>query len=51
MAILAERPICKQRQAVSNKVCKCGEKLNKARRSGPVRYWIGYGLPGGLDPA
>jgi integrase len=47
MAILAECPICKRRQAVSHKVCKCGEKLDKAKRSGRVRYWIDYGLPGG----
>jgi integrase len=47
MAILAECPICKTRQAVSHKVCKCGEKLDKAKRSGRVRYWIDYGLPGG----
>ena len=47
MAILAECPICKRRQAVSHKVCKCGEKLDKAKRSGRVRYWITYRLPGG----
>jgi integrase len=47
MAILAECPICKRRQAVANKVCKCGEKLDKAKRSGRVRYWIDYRLPGG----
>lgn len=46
MAILAECPICKRRQAVSNKVCRCGEKLDKAKRSGRVRYWIDYYLPG-----
>jgi len=47
MAILAECPICKRRQAVSHKVCKCGEKMDKAKRSGRVRYWITYRLPGG----
>jgi integrase len=36
MAILAECPICKRRQAVANKVCKCGEKLDKAKRSNRV---------------
>ena len=47
MAILAECPICKARQKVANKVCKCGENLDKAKRSGRVRYWITYRLPGG----
>jgi integrase len=49
MAILAECPICKARQRVSNKVCKCGENLDKARRSNRVRYWITYRLPGGMQ--
>ena len=34
MAILAECPICKRRQAVSHKVCNCGEKMDMAKRSG-----------------
>lgn len=49
MAILQECPICKARQRVANKVCKCGEQLDKARRSGRVRYWITYRLPGGMQ--
>jgi integrase len=49
MAILAECPICKRRQAVANKVCKCGEKLDKAKRSNRVRYFITYRLPGGMQ--
>src|SRR5512144_2942179 len=47
MAILQQCPICKRRQAVPRKVCKCGEKLDKAKRANRVRYWIDYGLPGG----
>jgi len=45
MAILAECPICHTKQAVKNKVCKCGYKLDKAKRSKKVRYWISYHLP------
>jgi len=42
MAILAECPICRNKQSVRNKVCKCGEDLDRAKRSGRVRYWINY---------
>jgi hypothetical protein len=47
MAILAECPICHNKQATQNKVCKCGENLDKAKRSKRVKYWIQYRLPGG----
>lgn len=47
MAILAECPICHRKQATKNKVCKCGENLDKAKKSKRVRYWITYRLPGG----
>ena len=47
MAILAECPICHRKQATRNKVCKCGENLDKAKRSKRVKYWIQYRLPGG----
>lgn len=47
MAILAECPICRIRQSIHNKVCKCGENLERAKRSQRVRYWISYRLPGG----
>ena len=47
MAILQECPICRRRQRVANKLCRCGERLDKAKRSGRVRYWIDYRLPGG----
>jgi len=45
MAILAECPTCHKKQAVKNKVCKCGHDLNKAKRSAKVRYWVSYHLP------
>jgi len=47
MAILAECPTCKLKQSVKNKVCKCGENLDKAKRSNRVQYWIDYKIPGG----
>ena len=47
MAILAECPICHHKQATRNKVCKCGENLDKAKSSRRVKYWIQYRLPDG----
>ena len=47
MAILAECPICRNKQSVKNKKCKCGEDLDKAKRSQRVRYWIDFRIPGG----
>lgn len=47
MAILAECPICHIKQATKNKVCKCGQDLDKAKRAKKVRYWIDYRLPNG----
>ena len=47
MAILAECPICHNKQATRNKVCKCGENLDKAKNSRRVKYWIHYRLPDG----
>jgi len=46
MAILAECPMCHQKQATKNKVCKCGKDLDRAKRSNKVRYWISYYLFG-----
>lgn len=34
MAVLAECPICRRRQSLRNKVCKCGENLDKAKKAG-----------------
>ena len=47
MAILAECPICHQKQNASNRLCACGEDLVKAKKSKRVRFWINYRLPGG----
>ena len=47
MAVLAECPICHKKQGAKNKLCACGEDLDKAKRSKRVRYWIKYRLPGG----
>ncbi|MFC1799118.1 tyrosine-type recombinase/integrase [Thermodesulfobacteriota bacterium] len=45
MAIMAECPICRRKQSKRNKVCKCGEDLDRAKRSKRVKYWIQYRLP------
>ena len=47
MSILAECPFCKRKQSVKNKLCKCGENLDKLKRSRKVKYWIDFRLPGG----
>ena len=47
MAILAECPKCRRKQSAKNKICLCGQDLDKAKRSKRVKYWIGYRLPGG----
>jgi len=48
MAILEQCPTCHMKQATKNKLCvKCGEDMDKAKRSKKVKYWIHYRLPGG----
>jgi integrase len=47
MAIFAECPGCHIKQATSNKKCKCGQNLDRAKKSKTVRYWIGYRMPDG----
>ena len=47
MSILAECPFCKRKQSVKNKLCKCGENLDKLKRSMKVRYWINFRFPSG----
>lgn len=47
MAILAECPVCHKKQKVKNKLCKCGQDLDKAKRAKKVRFWIDYRLPDG----
>jgi hypothetical protein len=46
MAILAECPICHNKQAVKNKVCKCGQNMDTAKRSKKVKFWIQYRVNG-----
>jgi integrase len=46
MAILAECPLCRRRQAVRNKVCICGQDLDGAKRAKRVKYHIIYWLHG-----
>lgn len=48
MAILAECPFCRRKQATKNRQCKeCGADLVKAKRSQKVKYWISYYLSNG----
>ena len=47
MAILAECPACHKKQKAKNKFCKCGEDLDKAKKSKRVRYWINFRMPDG----
>ena len=49
MAILAECPICRNKQSLKNKKCKCGENLDKAKRSNRVKYYISFRQPGGTQ--
>lgn len=49
MSILAQCPACHTKQSVRNKVCKCDMNLDAAKRSGKVRYWIRYYLPGKIQ--
>ena len=47
MAVMQECPLCHKKQKTSNKLCSCGEDLDKAKSSKRVRYWISYYLPNG----
>ena len=48
MAILAECPFCRRKQATKNKKCNgCGADLVALKRSKKVRYWVNYRLPNG----
>ena len=46
MAIMAQCPVCRQKRSMKKKVCPCGENLDKAKRSGRVKYWLSYKLDG-----
>jgi hypothetical protein len=47
MALLCECPVSHRKQGAKNRLCSCGENLDKAKRAGRVKYWITYRLPGG----
>jgi integrase len=47
MSILAECPMCHTKQSAKNKKCRCGENLDKQKRSKKVRYWISFRMPDG----
>lgn len=40
--IMVQCPICRRKQAVKNKVCPCGESLEKAKKNGRAKYWVSY---------
>ena len=53
MAVLAECPFGHRRQSIRSKKCTskngkgCGADLEKAKRSGKIKCWIAFRLPGG----
>ncbi|MCP3921683.1 MAG: site-specific integrase [Desulfobacterales bacterium] len=47
MAILQECPDCTTKQSLKNKKCKCGENLDKAKKSRRVKYHIYFRTPSG----
>ncbi|MEW5802128.1 MAG: site-specific integrase [bacterium] len=47
MAVMAQCPVCRQKQSNQNKKCTgCGEDLVKAKKSNRVKYWIMYKVEG-----
>jgi hypothetical protein len=46
MAIKSECPLCRRKQAVKNKVCACGQDMDKAKRARKVKYHITYRVNG-----
>ena len=46
MAIKAECPLCHKKQAVKNKVCACGQDMDKAKKAKKVKYHIAYRVNG-----
>jgi integrase len=47
MAILAECPVCRRKQAVTHKACSCGVNLDAEKKSKKVKYHVVYRLPDG----
>ncbi len=61
MSLLVECPICHRKQSLRNKLCRCGENLDKAKENKKTRFWLNYVLKnkqhrkpiasfGGCDP-
>jgi integrase len=46
MAIKAECPLCHRKKTVKNKVCTCGQDMDKAKRAKKVKYHITYRVNG-----
>ena len=46
MGIRAECPPCHKKQTVKNKVCTCGQDMDKAKRAKKVKYHISYRVNG-----
>jgi integrase len=46
MSILQECYRCHKKQSNKNKRCTCGLDLDRAKRSGKIRYWINYRVNG-----
>jgi len=46
MAIKAECPLCHKKQAIKNKVCACGQNMDKAKKAKKVKYHITYRVNG-----
>lgn len=42
MTIYQQCPRCREKQSNANKKCKCGEDLDRAKRSNRVKYWLYY---------
>lgn len=47
MAILLECPVCHKKQSIRNKLCNCGENLDRAKKAQRVKFWINYRKPDG----
>ena len=46
MGIRAECPPCHKKQTVKNKVCVCGQDMDKAKRAKKIKYHISYRVNG-----
>ena len=45
MSVHAQCPVCRQKQSLKNKRCRCGEDLDRAKKATRVKYWIAYRIP------